>query len=133
VNKPVVIQAGRVTLAVESVEKSVDFYRSSFGFSVEQRFDDPPYATVSLGPLRLSVAEVGYEIPDLAGTRMTVGAGPRTSAAMVVLEVDDARRVWDDLRRAGVETLSDPWEPPWGGCRFFVADPDGYLVEVEQV
>ena len=25
-----------------------------------------------------------------------------------------------------------PFSPPWGGCRFFCVDPDGYLVEIEQ-
>jgi len=24
-------------------------------------------------------------------------------------------------------------QPPWGGCRFFFVDPDGHLVEIEQV
>jgi catechol 2,3-dioxygenase-like lactoylglutathione lyase family enzyme len=28
--------------------------------------------------------------------------------------------------------LAPPYSPPWGGHRFFVRDPDGYLVEVEQ-
>ncbi len=28
--------------------------------------------------------------------------------------------------------LAPPFSPPWGGCRFFCVDPDGYLVEIEQ-
>lgn len=132
-SNPVAVDTGRVALGVASVEKSVDFYRSSFGFSVEQRFDEPPYATVRLGSLRLSFSQVGYDFPDLLGARMAVGAAARTVAAMVVLEVQDARRAWDDLREIGLSALSEPWEPPWGGCRFFLTDPDGYLVEVEQV
>ena len=33
---------------------------------------------------------------------------------------------------AGVPMLAPPFSPPWGGCRFFCVDPDGYLVEIEQ-
>ena len=36
--------------------------------------------------------------------------------------------------RPGVDLAApaEPFEPPWGGCRFFCIDPDGYLVEIEQ-
>ena len=32
----------------------------------------------------------------------------------------------------GTPLLAEPYAPPWGGLRFFVVDPDGYLVEIEQ-
>jgi hypothetical protein len=35
-------------------------------------------------------------------------------------------------RGQGTRFLAEPYEPRWGGCRFFCVDPDGYLVEVEQ-
>jgi uncharacterized glyoxalase superfamily protein PhnB len=51
---------------------------------------------------------------------------------VLVLEVEDARAVHRELAAEGVRFLADPHEPPWGGCRFFCVDPDGYLVEIEQ-
>ncbi len=51
---------------------------------------------------------------------------------VLVLEVEDARGAHRQLQEAGVRFLAEPYEPPWGGCRFFCVDPDGYLVEVEQ-
>jgi catechol 2,3-dioxygenase-like lactoylglutathione lyase family enzyme len=127
------IQAGRVALAVRDVRASLRFYADALGFGVEQLFDDPPYATLALGPLRLSLTQAGAGVPDLEGVRLEQGASETTSAAMVVLEVADARAVWRQLSELGVPTRSGIWEPPWGGCRFFLSDPDGYLVEVEQV
>lgn len=127
------IEAGRVALAVRDVSRSVHFYVETLGFHIEQLFDDPPYATLSLGPLRLSLTQAGSAVPDLDAVRLEAGATSDSSPAMVVLEVPDARASWRQLTEAGVTTRSDPWEPPWGGSRFFMADPDGYLVEVEQV
>ncbi len=43
------------------------------------------------------------------------------------------RAVHRELAAEGVRFLADPYEPPWGGCRFFCVDPDGYLVEIEQL
>ncbi len=51
---------------------------------------------------------------------------------VLVLEVADARSAYDALAAEGVPFLAEPYAPPWGGLRFFVVDPDGYLVEVEQ-
>ena len=51
---------------------------------------------------------------------------------VLVLEVADAWAVHRALAADGATFLADPYEPPWGGCRFFVVDPDGFLVEVEQ-
>lgn len=127
------IQAGRVALAVRDVHASVRFYTHVLGFGVEQLFEDPPYATLVHGPLRLSLAAAGTSVPDVEGVGLGLGADECSATAMIVLEVADARMAWQKLSEAGVATRSDPWEPPWGGCRFFVSDPDGYLVEVEQV
>ncbi len=63
---------------------------------------------------------------------MAAPADPSRASVMLVLEVADARAVYDQLGAEGVRILAPPFEPPWGGCRFFCVDPDGYLVEVEQ-
>ena len=127
------IETGRIALAVSDVHVSVRFYVDELGFHVKQLFEDPPYATLCLGPLRLSLTQSGSAVPDVEGMRLERGAGEQSSAAVVVLEVADARAAFRQLADRGVRTRSAPWEPPWGGCRFFLSDPDGYLVEVEQV
>ena len=43
----------------------------------------------------------------------------------------DARAVYEELRGRGVEFLTPPKSPPWGGWRCFARDPDGYVIEVE--
>jgi predicted enzyme related to lactoylglutathione lyase len=124
-------RAGAI-LAVEDVARSVAFYRDRIGFDVEAVYDDPPYATLTLAGARLSLAEQGHLAEDRPGVTMTAPADPSRANVVLVVEVDDARAEHRRLADDGVQFLAAPFEPPWGGCRFFCVDPDGYLVEIEQ-
>jgi catechol 2,3-dioxygenase-like lactoylglutathione lyase family enzyme len=124
-------RAGAV-LAVADVGRSVVFYRDRIGFEVEARYDDPPYATLTLAGTRLSLAEQGHPAEDRPGISMVAPVDPSQASVVLVVEVDDARAEHRRLAEAGVRFLAEPYEPPWGGCRFFCVDPDGYLVEIEQ-
>jgi catechol 2,3-dioxygenase-like lactoylglutathione lyase family enzyme len=119
-------------LAVADVGRSLAFYRDRLGFDVEALYDDPPYVTLTLAGARLSLAEQGHPADDRPGVAMTAPADPSQANVVLVVEVDDARAEHRRLTEAGVRFLAEPYEPPWGGCRFFCVDPDGYLVEIEQ-
>jgi catechol 2,3-dioxygenase-like lactoylglutathione lyase family enzyme len=119
-------------LAVADVERSVAFYRDRLGFAVEAEYDDPPYATLALAGTRLSLAEQGHAAKDRPGVEMAAPPDPSQANVVLVVEVDDARVEHARLGEAGVRFLAEPYAPPWGGCRFFCVDPDGYLVEIEQ-
>lgn len=119
-------------LAVSDVPRSVAFYSAHLGFTVEASYDDPPYATLSRDGVRLSLAEQGHASVDRPGITLVVPRDQGTQSVVLVLEVADARSAYDALAAEGVPFLAEPYAPPWGGLRFFVVDPDGYLVEVEQ-
>jgi uncharacterized protein len=119
-------------LAVSNVDRSVAFYRDELGFDVEARYEDPPYATLTLAGARLSLAEQGHPAEDRPGVELRAPSDAARADVLLVVEVDDARREHARLSEHGVRMLAEPYEPPWGGCRFFCVDPDGYLVEIEQ-
>ena len=119
-------------LAVTDVARSVAFYTGHLGFAVDMLYDDPPYATLTRDGMRLSLAEQGHPAPDRPGIAMAVPPNPKSLPVVLVLEVDDARALHSRLVGEGVPMLAEPWQAPWGGLRFFVVDPDGYLVELEQ-
>jgi catechol 2,3-dioxygenase-like lactoylglutathione lyase family enzyme len=125
------VRAG-VILAVSDVERSIGFYRDALGFEVEALYDDPPYATLTLAGTRLSLAEQGHPADDRPGVELAAPVDPSRADAVLVVEVADAPGEHVRLGRLGIRFLADPYEPPWGGCRFFCVDPDGYLVEIEQ-
>jgi catechol 2,3-dioxygenase-like lactoylglutathione lyase family enzyme len=127
---PSVGRAG-VILAVTDVPRSIAFYER-LGFALDATFDEPPYAILSLAGTRLSLAEQGHEAGDLPGVLPAVGTSGRP-AAMLVLEVSDCAVVHESLSAAGVEFASDVYRPPWGGARCFARDPDGYLIELEEL
>jgi catechol 2,3-dioxygenase-like lactoylglutathione lyase family enzyme len=124
-------RAGAI-LAVSDVDRSLAFYRDLIGFEVEATYDDPPYATLTLAGARLSLAEQGYPAEDRPGVTMRAPDDPSKADVVLVVEVTDARATYTELAGRGARFLAEPYEPPWGGCRFFCVDPDGYLVEVEQ-
>lgn len=121
-----------VILAVADVDRSVTFYRDEFGFQVEAVYDDPPYATLTVAGTRLSLAEQGHPAEDRPGVELRAPVDASRADALLVVEVSDARAEHARLAERGVQFLAEPHEPPWGGCRFFCLDPDGYLVEIEQ-
>ena len=120
-------------LAVADVDRSVAFYTKRLGFAGDARYDDTPYATLTRNGVRLSLAEQGHPAPDRPGIAMAVPDDVHRLPIVIVLEVDDARAVRRQLETEDVTFLAEPWEAPWGGVRFYVVDPDGYLVEIEQL
>jgi catechol 2,3-dioxygenase-like lactoylglutathione lyase family enzyme len=124
-------RAGAI-LAVSDFERSLGFYRDVLGLEVEALYDDPAYATLTAAGARLSLAEQGHPAEDRPGVTMTAPDDASQANVVIVLEVSDARAVYAELDSRGARFLAEPYEPPWGGCRFFCVDPDGYLVEIEQ-
>ena len=86
----------------------------------------------TLAGARLSLAEQGHPADDRPGVELAAPADPSRANVVLVVEVEDARAEHGGSQEAGVRFLAEPYEPPWGGCRFFCVDPDGYLVEIEQ-
>ena len=121
-------------LAVSDFERSLAFYRDLLGFEVEALYDEPPYATLVLAGARLSLAEQGHPAEDRPGRDDGGARATRRRANVVLVRRGDGRtRRRTGARRHGRSASSpSPYEPPWGGCRFFCVDPDGYLVEIEQ-
>jgi catechol 2,3-dioxygenase-like lactoylglutathione lyase family enzyme len=129
---PFAVSRAGAILAVADVGRSAAFYRDVLGFEVEAEYDDPSYATLSRAGTRLSLAEQGHPAEDRPGVAMVAPEDRARAAVVLVLEVADALAVHDGLAAAGADLLAPPYSPPWGGHRFFVRDPDGFLVEVEQ-
>lgn len=124
-------RAGAI-LAVSDFDRSLAFYQGTLGLHVEAVYEDPNYATLVSAGARISLAEQGHPAEDRPGVTMVAPEDRSKANVVLVLEVDDAWAVYRELEADGVQFLAEPFEPPWGGCRFFCVDPDGYLVEIEQ-
>ncbi|MEI6038855.1 MAG: VOC family protein [Actinomycetes bacterium] len=120
-------------LAVKDVNAAVDFYTSNFNFRIEATYENPGYATLTFGALRLSLAEQGHPADDLKSVSMQATTQPNLPNVMLVFEVPDCDVAWQNLMSSGVNFASEIYRPSWGGARFFIFDLDDYLIEIEQM
>jgi catechol 2,3-dioxygenase-like lactoylglutathione lyase family enzyme len=115
-----------LTLTVDSVERSIEFYSGKLGLKVEWNAL-PAFAMIRIGAGTiglLSVAEARKE-----GVLDTTAAQKR--AIHVEFSSDDLDGLYEDLRAAGVAFHQPPHDEPWE--RSMTAfDPDGYAVEFAQ-
>ena len=115
-----------LTLTVESVERSIEFYSGKLGLKVEWNAA-PAFAMLRVGAGTiglLSVVEARKE-----GVEDTNAAQKR--AIHVEFSTDDLDGLYEALKSAGVVFHQPPHDEPWE--RSMTAfDPDGYAVEFAQ-
>jgi len=122
--------AAATMIVVDDLAASVDFYRDKLGFEVVEEYET--IVALSRGPMLLQVFTHSPPTPDKP--ELTLANTNTTDATSVVLEfiVTDCREAYDELLGLGVEFLTPPQVPPWGGWRCFARDPNGYLIEIEE-
>ena len=120
-----------MTLLVESQSKALEFYTKKVGF--EKKIDSPtPEGNrwIAVGPkgqnVSLALAEAGWPWPSVGGKKWKADGAPP-----IVIEVEDCRKTYDDLKSRGVEFTMGVTRVPYGTVAFF-ADPDGNVFEVHQ-
>jgi catechol 2,3-dioxygenase-like lactoylglutathione lyase family enzyme len=117
-------------LCVLDLERSLAYYRDLLGFAVLEREEHIALLSLDGGLLYLFLESP--PTPDKPGIHLSPPAPSANGSVILVLRVPDCRATYEELRARGVEFLTPPTEPPWGGRRCFAHDPDGFLVEVEE-
>jgi glyoxylase I family protein len=114
-----------VRYQARDVERSVEFYTRTLGFTLEHQHL-PDFANVSLGSLKilLSGAAASGSRPMPDGERQEPGGWNR-----VVLRVDDLAAVMDELKKRDV-TFRNEMESGPGGKQVQIEDPDGNPIEL---
>ena len=102
-------------LEVNSLEESLDFYRTGLGFEVAAHAPEaePPMATLRAGGLQLMLAQV-----PLAMAR-------RGRGVHFFLTVEDVDEFYDFVRAGGIQ-INPPADEGWGGRFVTLEDPDHY-------
>lgn len=114
-----------LTLRVESVARSIEFYRDKLGFTVEVD-KAPQFAMIRVGGSKGGTIGLLPHDPDNAGSKSST---PQQRAGIhVELTTDDLDTLYDVLRDRGVQFFEPPHEEPWErSMRAY--DPDGYTIE----
>ena len=116
-------------LCVRDLGASIDFY-DRLGFLVHDRQEH--IALLALGEWRLYLFLESPPTEDKPKVRFVPQATESVGNTILVLSVEDCRAAYAQLSARGVDVLTPPKEPPWGGWRCFAQDPDGYVIEIEE-
>lgn len=129
---PPVNRAGFI-LAAHNVQTLSAFYENVLGFEVTASYEDPPYIILKKAGMRLSLTLDGNTSEDLSEFTYRTNQSPEERAAVMVLEVDDCDGAFEYVQSQNLKIRSTIFRPPWGGARFFFSDPEGNLIEVEEL
>jgi catechol 2,3-dioxygenase-like lactoylglutathione lyase family enzyme len=114
--------AAEPQLYVRDIAASCEFYSRMLGFSVAFIYGEPPfYGQVFRDGARLNLRQVDNPVVDPARRDPE-----QLLAASITLE--DAKPLFLEYQKAGVEFVQPLRSEPWGARTFVVRDPDGNLI-----
>ncbi len=115
-----------ITLFVEDLEGTKDFYREVFGLPL--KFEDHDSAVFDFGNtlINLLKATAASELIDPA----PVAGSEAGSRLQLTIEVDDVDATCAELARRGVTLLNGPMDRPWGVRTASFTDPGGHIWEI---
>ena len=115
-----------LTLTVESVERSIEFYSGKLGLKVEWNAL-PAFAMIRIGAGTVGLLAMAEALKE--GVAATTFAQKR--AIHVEFSTDDLDALYEELKSKGVAFHQPPHDEPWERS-MTALDPDGYAVEFAQ-
>jgi lactoylglutathione lyase len=109
---------------VESLERSVRFYRDVIGLKV--RIEGDGYVEFQMLNTKFSLFERS-KLPELIGRE-----GGKAPCGEIGFLIEDVDQEAERLKELGVEILSGPMDRPWHERTLHIADPDGNIIEFAQ-
>jgi len=114
-------------LYVENVEASLGFYGRAFGLETGFLHEGKDYGELVTGETKLAFSA--------RSLMESLGKDPAIASAdapqfEVALETDDVEAAFARAVAAGAVPKRAPEHMPWGQVISYVADPDGYLIEI---
>jgi catechol 2,3-dioxygenase-like lactoylglutathione lyase family enzyme len=118
-----------ITLGVDNLQKSYDFYSKIIGFTSEKGIENEAVAFFKLKNILFSL----YPKDKLADDALVPNEGsgfPGFTLAYNVRSKEEVDEIINQLHWANVKVTKDPQDAFWGGYHAYFEDPDGYLWEV---
>jgi catechol 2,3-dioxygenase-like lactoylglutathione lyase family enzyme len=119
-------------LNVSNCHACLQFYRDVLGFKVTYASETNDYVELDTGTTQITLLQQ-QRLKDVMGNAEAVleKHSDRIALSFKVRDLDEAIRF---LKARGVEFINKPWEfPDWGFMSAFLRDPDGNLIELQQL
>jgi lactoylglutathione lyase len=112
---------------VEDVSKTLAFYEKAFNLQRTLLHDSGDYGELNTGDTKLAFSSV-----QLMTTLGKKPGQPDSKAPVfeIAFETDNVQAALDTALRAGATLIQEVREEPWGQITAYVADMNGYLVEI---
>ena len=114
-------------LYVDDVAASVKFYEDALSLGLKMLHGSGEYAEMETGETSLSfcarslMTQMGKE---------TLKANPKTPVSEIAFETDDVPAAYNKAIANGAKPISEPVMMPWHQMVSYVADLDGFLIEI---
>lgn len=114
-------------LYVDDVPASVDFFEKAFGFERAFLHESGDYGELATGETKLA-----FSSKALMRQLGKNPASPRPDAPTfeIAFETDDVASALKRAVDAGATLVQDVRDEPWGQTTSYVADSNGYLIEI---
>lgn len=117
---------GAITLFVEELDASKQFYQKTFGLPVV--FEDENSAVFKMGSTLINLLKIESANELIAPAQ--VARRDTGSRHVFSIEVDDVDAMCTELAARGVALLNGPMDRPWGIRTASFQDPSGHIWEI---
>lgn len=114
-------------LYVADVPATLDFYQRAFGFARLFLHESGDYGELATGETKLAFSSLAL-MRQLGKTPAQANA--HAPVFELAFEVPDVRAALDRAISAGAVLIKDTQDQPWGQTISYVADPNGFLIEI---
>lgn len=114
-------------LYVDNVPDTLSFYEKAFGFEPAFIHEGNDYGELITGETKLAFSakslmrEIGKTPSD---------ADPSSPSFELAFETPDVEADFERALQAGATKVQEPTEMSWGQMVSYVADPNGFLIEI---
>jgi lactoylglutathione lyase len=117
---------GAITLFVEDLAATKQFYQDVFGLPVHYEDDESAVFNFGNTLINLLRATAAHELIAPA----VVGGPDAEPRLQLTINVDDVDAICAELASRGVELLNGPMDRPWGIRTAAFRDPAGHIWEI---
>ncbi len=112
---------------VENVPETLAFYETAFGFKRKFLHEAGDYGELDTGSTSLSFCSHQLLIQNGKNPSKPSVEKPCSEIALTTTQVSAAV---DHAVKSGAQLIQSPEEMPWGQTVAYVADPNGFLIEI---
>lgn len=117
-------------LYVKDVEKSIEFYEKSFGFTRKFVTPENDYGELLVGETTLSFASTVLAHSNLKDGFIESNLSNKPFGIEIGFTTDNVEESLNLVINAGGSVIENPTTKPWGQVVAYVRDIDGFLIEI---